>query len=662
MSDISLRTPKASSLIFLALTVSLAVGGFETGVAAAQSQIRESPLKIQVVFVGFSGEDISLEYLDWNNPPYKHQTIRIPGIGTNVVFKFDYIYKFASQSFESRFVEFLNSIAVEERALNQMWNTSIKLTRSGLSVNYTTFEADALNVFYDADAVEGWLADHIGEVGVDADKYTLVVTDLHKVIPSATPNQFDTALSGERVLLTPHFYNVTLVDRDLNYRSNRKWMTAWGGRNRLYFIDLSAGPSQVTKELPIQLSAHANRLDVDSRYYGNWLTQYLSDYMYGVVQNLFAPDLLYPTNYAETYKVDILLLDNRSDPTPRLENTLDTTMVKESLKELLPFAEVKVEARFMTLDDYPELKRVVQASTSQSRGVQTGFPPDPMYPPNFVDARPVYQWLSEEGEGNLEDLFDVTRTEREYDIPVIVFAFQRDFNLAFTFKDLIAGGTEDIWGVALYDLALISHSEYELRIGDYATTSGADQPGRGFGFTQTVIHEVGHMLGLNHPFIYDPVEDFIASVMAYYPNVYRFSKFDIDTLLRAFTDNFLSYAESTTAKAKPNPLTSRIVSSVEDKIHEAESFYGDMDYLNAFKSAAEARIEASKLQYIPSGVPVIGWIGAAVIAAGVSGFALGYWMHRRSVRRTSICPYCRSSLTWMDEYERYYCQQCEQYV
>src|SRR5437667_10867968 len=67
------------------------------------------------------------------------------------------------------------------------------------------------------------------------------------------------------------------------------------------------------------------------------------------------------------------------------------------------------------------------------------------------------------------------------------------------------------------------------------------QTGKGDGFSHVAIHELGHMMGLNHPFIYDLTEDFTNTVMGYYAYSLNFSQFDRDSILRGANDELLSF-------------------------------------------------------------------------------------------------------------------------
>ncbi|WP_455367251.1 hypothetical protein, partial [[Eubacterium] cellulosolvens] len=408
-------------------------------------------------------------------------------------------------------------------------------------MNYTNFEINTENTFYEADKVSRWLTDRLEVFGGPPENgYTLFVMNLYDRAPCFTSEQFNQIIQKKAAIATPHYYNKTYTDTDLRLRTNRLWMTSWGGHDRAYFIDVSAGPSMVDQQLPLQLALSTNNIPMDTLYELKWINQYISDYINGAVQNLFAPDFIYPISLAQKYTIDILVLDNRTENiSPTIEETVNKEEIQKQLQSILPYAEVEVEAKYARLERHSELNDIVRSSTITGR-VETSFPPSTLYPPNMVDLRPLYEWLSESGEDHLKDYFKVTRSNQEWSIPVIVFAFQKDFNLGVTYKEWLAqkGLKMDIWGIALYDLVLISHSEYDLQMGDYLI-SGPKQPAAGYGFTQTIIHEVGHMIGLNHPFIYDPTQNYVDSVMSYYPYPTSFSQFDKDVLWRGLADELI---------------------------------------------------------------------------------------------------------------------------
>jgi len=627
------------------------------------STTREVTVKVKVVFIGFDRNQILTDYLTWNNPQRRYQKIALPGIDTGTVYTPEYEYAFATTDFTSEFSSYLKSVGKTETRINVLWNETYFKIDSGSFLNYTHFRVDAVNTYYPADDVESWLiSKSSGFGGVLSDGYTLVVADLSKYVPSVTGQQFFSLNHKEPVVLTPHFYNKTFIDYDLRVQLNRRYMTAWGGHERLFFIDTSAGPGPAAEQWPVQWADAANRIASKRNYSAVWLTQFLSDYIGGAVYNVFLPDLLYPITYSNIYRVKIFVIDNRTKSTPPIESTLNTEEIRRRLQALVSFANVDVTAEFMQLKDDADLNLEVKAATSPST---IGTNP-------IVDARPVYDWLSLSGKGQMARFLKVTRNQDIYDIPVFVFAFDGEYNFGFTYKEYVLKGIDfdrTIWGVSLYDLVLISHSEDDLVRGDLVEPK---QPGRGFGFTNTIIHEVGHMFGLMHPFStsYDPTENFVSSVMAYYPYEDGFSQFDKDALLRGYADEYIRTALQI-LESTPNFIINWAdINSAKSRIGNAEESYRAFNYTQAAQDAFQAYLDAARANVLAGGrAPGQAYSVMGMGIAFVLGAAVMYTYltrRRRTGLRTTgaaapLCSQCQRKLTWVAQYERWYCHNCKKY-
>jgi hypothetical protein len=632
---------------------------------------RTVSLDIKVVLLGFDEKLIDKDYLTWNCPPTQYQLIEIPGISTNTQYSLNYEYVFPNGSFLDDFVHFLQSKAKTETRQNVIWNISyskIPPIIGNYYLNYTHFAVNSSNTYYPADDVEAWLVQHQADYGgFPANGYVLVLADLSSRLPSTTFSQFELALQGKDVEFTPHFYNKTYTDSDLGVQLNRRYMTGWGGHSRLFFADLSAGPEQTAEQLPIQIASAVNSVDVSGTYGKFWLNQFLSDYVSGAVPDIFAPDFIYPINYASSYKIKVVVFDNRTDTTdPPITETFNQEEAVKQWQALLPWANVTAETKYANISDYPELQQIIVKSRSPATyGSPPGSP--------AVDARPVYDWLSASGQGHIKDFMQVKRDATEYDIPVFAFAFTGDYEFGFTFKEMIgkeADFDRTIWGVSLYDLVLISHSSNDFKRGDFASPS---QPGKGFGFTNTVIHEVGHMLGLMHPFSFDPTENFVASVMAYYPYENIFSIFDRDALARGQADLLLRQTSEVLSETPFVFINQVDISSAKSQADNAEKAYSTMNYLDAVRDSADALQSAERAHLIAGGfMPAGTLVTLEIVGSFVLGVLITYLVLRRRGRaavltvptqaqRVTFCSTCGKPLTWIAQYSRWYCYNCQKY-
>src|SRR2546422_5881925 len=660
-------SPIAISLLIL-LSISQANGQYSQSTSpGAVAASRVVPLTIKIVLLGFSSTDLNSSYLTSgiNSIPVKYQQVLQGPINTGVMFSFtyQYVYEKASSTLVQSFAKYLNSTVKEQDTFPVQPPPGFAnpaLNNTGSRVNRV------LNYFYDASKVENWLTSNQTLFGaVPTAGYTLFIADLNTTIPSLTYQQYQAyntkcpAICTSNVTAKAHYYNRTATDPDLGLNLTRHYMTGWGGTGRIYYMDLSAGTSYWTDELPIQVAAGARGVNLSTSYGRVWAAEFINDYIAGAVDNLFAADQLYPVTYAQNYNFQLLVFDNRTAieraKGPKISTTLNTSLVQSQLASLLPFARVTVTARFSNITAYPELAAVVANATTKVKDPALSIP--------IVDARLVWNWLSTYGQGHITQFINATHTTTTYDIPGFLFAFQGNYTFAFTFKENIAlrEPPGSITGVALGDMILVDQSNATLTAGNDPSTY--NQPRKGMGFTRVAIHELGHMMGLNHPFIYDQTEDFTDSVMAYYPYSNTYSQFDKDTVLRGINDELLIVAQDALAATGNNLINGGAIASARREMALADQHYSTMDYAGAVQYSLAAALDAlqaeSTSSFFSSGL-VFGLIGLAVgVSSGLIG---GYFLFKRKKRASvgyNLCPTCQQPARWDPVQMKWYCDRCQ---
>jgi hypothetical protein len=669
------------SLVFpVALIVLLSVVQFPTVHSQSPQLINEqgfglnrsASLTIKIVFLGITPSELNATYLksSVSVPPLKYQAILAGPLNTGVIFNFSYQLVFADNSTANKFAQYLLSI---QKAQDTPPSPS---TPYGLVNPYFTNSSTlsvAHNYFYDANKVESWLGSNMTLFGGNpASGYTLFVADLSGFsVPSFTYSEYQAYTLDCRICPPPsavnaHYYNRTITDPDLSLKLPRHFMTGWGGSGRFYYMDLSAGPSYWTNELPVQVASQLRGISTTTYYGKLWMSKFIGAYVNGAVNNLFAPDQLYPVNYAQNYNIQLFVIDNRTTAEqaqgPKLKATISQTRIQENLTSLVPFAgatDVTVNVRYANVTDYPGLAAIVANATTSLRDPVSGRP--------IVDGDLVYNWFTTSGLGHIANFINVTRTTSRIDIPGFLFAFKGNYTFGVPFKEDIGSpslsGT--FGGEALGDMVLIGLSQQaDFTLGNNSTYN---QPGKGVGFTHDAIHELGHMMGLNHPFIYDLTEDFTNTVMGYYAYSLSFSQFDRDSVLRGVNDELLSFALQALSTTPNTLFNSGYISTANQNIVQAEGLYNTMDYAGAVQYSLGAAQNASAAQQFANGaispVLVFGLVGIAIGAA--IGLLLGYLIFRRrrpAGLQSNRCPTCQQPLRWDPAQMRWYCDSCQKPV
>ncbi len=629
---------------------------------------RSVTLTIKIVLLGLQPSDLNSTYLTSNVTVggLKYQTILAGPLNTGVIFNFKYQLAYADNSVVTKFANYLRSIGIPQNTTGGMSN-SPTLVNPYFSNSSTL--SNAVNYFYDASKVQSWLASNMTLFGTSPiPGYTLFIADLHTYgVPSLSYGEYRnytrTCSSPCPAPVHAHYYNRTLSDLDLGLRLTRHFMTGWGGSGRFYYLDLSAGPSYWTNELPIQVAAPLRGINT-ALYYGKlWTSKFIDSYVFGAVNNLFATDQLYPVNYSQKYHVQLFVIDNRTNTEksvgPNLTTTLNRAYVQSQLAALLPFANVTVSLKIADITSYPSLARIMSNATTTIQEPTSGRP--------IVDGELLYRWFTTSGLGHITQFINLTRTFSEIDIPAFIFALKGNYTFGFPIKENIASTASraTFAGEALGDMVLIGLGESDLNAG---ISKLYNQTGRGLGFTHAIVHELGHMVGLNHPFIYDSTEDFTDTVMGYYSYSSTYSQFDKDTILRGVNDELLTFAQQTLDSTSNNLFNSAGISNAERNMAQANQLYNAMNYSGAVPYSLAAAIDAAAAQQVANNVFLSPGLIFGLIGLGVGvgiGLLVGFLVFKR---RTSVglqynrCPTCQQSTRWDPVQMHWYCDRCQKPV
>ena len=630
--------------------------------------------------VGLDENQIDTEHLSWsgsgkNIPDAITNVILDSGNDTGVVFRPQYSFSFASSDLKDGLVTYLRSIEKKAHGKNPwfgQWRQDKKnndyIVSEPVSIDY---------VVYDANSVEDWLWSHGQDLGGYEKAWTIVVAYLPE-LPSvswADVKAFKNSNGETLPKSMPHYYGITHTDTDLGYRSRyRDFMNAWGGHHRMWFVDLSAGPvfNSEWEDIPLQVAVGDNNIDLSSGFGRNWLTEYVADYIWQATSNFVVPNFVYYPRYSPSYQIDIFILDDRNATEKRevrIQDTVNKDVVTAAIQDLVPYSTVAVNVSFVeiTWELHDLIKSNYKYADSWIYGGVFGEPQ--RY--GIVDVRPIYRYLLD----NLPT-FETSPHETldKITIPVFAFAFTGETYFTYTYKWDIGKTdweTGALLGIALKEGVFISYNQWEFTRGDQVDPP---QPGKGEGFTQTIIHEVGHEFGLMHPHQYGDIGDFIFSSMGYFTDDYRFGQIDKDALQRAHVDQIYMETKVLLGEVPAGSSAAGLVNQTNSRLSQADSAYAKMDYADAMQpvlaahqlaeqaskaAVTETQTQASAFPPLPTTFgSIIAYVAAGIVVGVVLGLtAKGKVGREKWLAKTPLVRRCISCGKEILS-ESVYCEHC----
>jgi hypothetical protein len=534
---------------------------------------------VNFVFLGYDEADIDvdafLEALPEGYAPVVRSRL-FYGIDDplGIDYSYDYDVTFTDAGYEDAFFGELAELA-EAKPLTLFQSLYNQQRNNVLDV--------AGNHWIDAPSVERWLVDNPPD-GVDTTEYTVFFVNwwgrsdfLHHVYVKTDEPDPDTG------------YNFGVI------RESRK-IIAWGGTtaddeetglgstHRVWFYDLSAGPELWTDNWNVDDPDLDGNGVEDYRMPPIWeytaggyrdpdaLTGDLAKVArYVAIDLLFTTSPLYPPDLTPPALPEAIDLDSNTYEGWKGVNASDSYMEPSllvgELNELQPLATYTVDR-----ESYPFAK----------------------------DAKRCYQlWLKDAR----------CYSHRPYPAFANLFLYN-----ALNLEDRLDGDGDYEAGIFNYSTieprsaAFLGFADDNYRDGTQSGVFGFISPGiveLGYGLTTTLIHEVGHHIGMSHPhdgydsedgIDFGPADEFYFawsgdesnSIMSYIDLNWDFSQFDQDNMNRFMAAVYFRQANAVAAEILASPGAADELAAADTALGLAKAAFASHDYADAASHAKDA--------------------------------------------------------------------------
>jgi hypothetical protein len=578
----------------------------------------EQNLTVNVVFIGYKpGKGVAeVDTQSFvNRLPRAYRAIeRIPQFypsdttsfaGTD--FSYSYTTKFADKAFEDKFFAKLSSIGVKK---------DLTLFQSAFNCQYipdaqnppceepaanlkAPIPADSDNYWISAVETEKWLAQNAKDLGVDTSKYTIFFINWY----------------GRPDFKYHTYVKTDEPDPDTNYnfgeiRSSRK-MTSWGGTavdtdpdgglggtHRIWFNDLSAGPTNHTFDISSYDVDGDN--SVDYRIppvweYGNNKGGYrpfndlsgdLAKIARSVAINLlFTPSPIYPVKFTspkQPKSIDVKVSLYQGESGVDGKAFFDTAEALKRWRSLMPNNTISATV-------------IEKPYTQNAQGFYECYATRKTCPNGMPGGFGLFNY-------NFFRLPEVLNNNADYEVPAMLYALPTKEGVDIPFLGL--ADDDFLTGTQSMTYSLMD----------------AGARGAGYGLTTTTIHEVGHHVGLSHPhdgYDYESGRDYgpggdtyfawlgdeSNSVMSYIDLTSEFGQFNLDTMHRLSTVNYLNQA-NTYLKAIADKNSSTTTPAIIDADRFARLALSEYQKMNYASASSSAQTAYDKVRAVATGLGV----------------------------------------------------------
>lgn len=561
-----------------------------------RTQTLNQKLRVNVVFVGYERgtgpRDIDEAAFRRELSGSSRTVNRYPkfygvpaDLGIN--FTYDYNLVFADAAYEDRFFSFLGAQATPAplTLFQQAYNTQTYPPAGPAAANVARTITSSVQI--DAPTTEKWLANN-APAGVNTAEYTVYFINWYG-----------------RADYRDHVYSkVGEADPDSGFdfgtRSSRKLM-AWGGTAaddeetgagqrqdaRVWFYDLSAGPEAWTSNWDI------TNADTD----GNGVTDYRLPpvWEYGTGKATYRPftnlsgDLGRVTRYAAVnllFTTSPLYKPAISPPALPRDIQMDVTLYQgEAGFDATSLIKVPLlNAEVGELQPQTPFSTQVTSVPFEGRAAE-------VYTCYLSGASCFGGSISKTGYGDLfkyqqSHLMQSLEGDADYELPIF----------AYHVGDL--------------DIPFLGLADDNYADGTQSFVFGADNRDTRatYGLTTTLVHEVGHHLGMSHPhdgydaatdtdygaydeYAYANVGDESNSIMSYIDLNWDFSQFDRDNMNRYLTSVYVNQANSVLGTLARSPRAGSVAArlqAADAAARTALNAYAVMDYAAAVANAHRA--------------------------------------------------------------------------